>query len=177
VSIRKIVWMDLEMTGLDPIEDEIIEIATLITDGELNILATGPELILNQPAERFTKMDDWNQEHHKKSGLWDSVVNSKITLQEAEQQTLAFLKEHVGPNESPLAGNSVWQDRRFLVKYMPQIDEHLHYRLIDVSSIKELSTSWYPGIKFVAKNGSHRAMDDIKESVEELKFYRENFFK
>lgn len=164
------------MTGLDPEVDTIIEIATLITDYDLNIIAEGPELIINQPPERFEKMDDWNQEHHTKSGLWKSVVESKLTLDDAESQTLAFLKQHVGERQSPLAGNSIWQDRRFLGKYMNRIDAYLHYRCVDVSSLKELGKHWFPGKLFGGKAGSHRAMDDIKESVAELKFYRENFF-
>ena len=174
---RKIVWMDLEMTGLNPETDEIIEIATLITDSELNIIAEGPELIINQPESRFDKMDEWNQTHHVKSGLWGNVIKSEINIEQAQNQTLDFLKEHVGHKKSPLAGNSIWQDRRFIVKYMPNIDEYLHYRLIDVSTIKELSASWYKDLRYPTKKGNHRAMDDIKESVAELKFYRENVFK
>ena len=174
----KIIWMDLEMTGLDPEIDDIIEIASLVTDADLNIIAEGPELAIHQPQSRFAQMDAWNQEHHGGSGLWKKVVDSQLSLAEAEQLTLDFLKKQVGPNESPLAGSSIWQDRRFITKYMKQIDNYLHYRLIDVSSFKEMVCRWYPvyPIKFEKKN-SHRALDDIRESINELKFYREHFFK
>jgi oligoribonuclease len=173
----RLVWMDLEMTGLDPERDTIIEMATLVTDAELNVVAEGPELVIHQAAAMFDRMDDWNREHHTKSGLWAKVVASDITLAEAERQTLEFVAKHVGPRESPLCGNSVWQDRRFLVKYMRSLEAYLHYRLVDVSSVKELATRWYPGTKFTKKKGAHRALDDIRESIDELRFYREAFFK
>ncbi len=172
-----LVWMDLEMTGLDPEVDEILEIATLVTDGELEIVAEGPELVIHQPPERFERMDDWNKEHHTKSGLWQRVLESKTTLAEAERLTLDFVKTHAGVRESPLCGNSIWQDRRFLVKYMQDLEAHLHYRLVDVSSVKELAARWYPGVKAQKKKGAHRALGDIRESVEELKFYRKALFK
>ena len=172
-----LVWMDLEMTGLDPDTDEIIEIATLITDADLNLVAEGPELILHQPQERFDKMDDWNREHHTKSGLWEKVVQSKIDMRAAEEQTLAFVKEHVGERMAPLCGNSIWQDRRFLARHMPALEAYLHYRLVDVSTIKELSRRWYPNLgPYSKKLLSHRALDDIRESIEELKFYRAKLF-
>jgi oligoribonuclease len=171
------VWMDLEMTGLDPERDTIIEMATLVTDGELNVIAEGPEIVVRQDAALFAGMDDWNKEHHTKSGLWAKVVASKIALAEAESLTLEFLRRHVGPRESPLCGNSVWQDRRFLLRYMPALEAHLHYRLVDVSSIKEIATRWYPAVKFAKKKGAHRALDDVRESVDELRFYRETLFK
>ncbi len=173
----KLVWMDLEMTGLDPERDTIIEMATLVTDSELNVLAEGPEIVIQQSAALFDGMDDWNKEHHTKSGLWAKVVSSKITLPEAERQTMEFLKKHMGPKESPLCGNSVWQDRRFLVRYMKDIDTYLHYRLVDVSTIKELAGRWYPKVRFTKRKGAHRALDDIKESLDELKFYRQAVFK
>ena len=172
-----LVWMDLEMTGLDPDIDTIIEMATLITDSDLSVVAEGPEIVINQPAARFDGMDEWNREHHTKSGLWQKVIESKVSLAEAEQTTLAFIKEHVGLKESPLCGNSVWQDRRFLVRYMKEVESYLHYRLIDVSTVKELSTRWFPTTKFSKKKGAHRAMDDIRESVEELRFYRKALFR
>ena len=173
-----IVWMDLEMTGLNPDSDDIIEIASIVTDADLNIIAEGPELVVHLPETRFAQMDSWNQEHHSASGLWGKVLASEMTLSEAETLTLDFLKKHVGANASPLAGSSIWQDRRFITKYMKRIDEYLHYRLVDVSSFKEMIKRWYPSypVKLEKKN-SHRALDDIRESIEELKFYREHFFK
>ncbi len=174
---QNLVWMDMEMTGLDPESDTIIEIATLITDGELNIIAEGPELAIHQPAERFAKMDAWNQEHHSKSGLWAKVLASDVTIEQAETATLDFIRKHCGERESPLCGNSIWQDRRFLLRYMPKLDGYLHYRILDVSSIKELASRWYPGLKFKKPKGAHRALDDVKESLEELRFYRANLFK
>lgn len=172
-----LVWIDLEMTGLNPDRDSIIEIATIITDSDLNVVAEGPEIAIHHEPEWFTQMDDWNKEQHTKSGLWQKVLASKITLAEAEEQTLAFIKRFVGHRESPLCGNSVWQDRRFLSRYMPLIDAHLHYRLIDVSTVKELTRRWYGDeFKFSKEKGLHRALEDIRESVEELKFYRERVF-
>ena len=172
-----LVWMDLEMTGLDPEKDTIIEIATIITDGDLNVVAEGPEIAIHQPAERFAQMDDWNKEQHTKSGLWQKVLASKVSLAEAEAQTLAFIKRFVGPRESPLCGNSIWQDRRFIARYMPLVDAHLHYRLIDVSTVKELTRRWYGDeVKYTKEKGLHRALDDIRESVDELKFYRQHIF-
>ena len=177
MTTSKLIWMDCEMTGLDPDRDTIIEIATLVTDADLNILAEGPEIVIRQPAALYETMDDWNKEHHTKSGLWQKVVESEISLAEAEAQTLAFIKSHVAPKSSPLAGNSIWQDRRFLVRYMKSIESYLHYRLVDVSTIKELAGRWYPTTKYSKKKGAHRAMDDIRESVAELRFYRQNVFK
>lgn len=172
-----LVWMDLEMTGLDPERDTIIEMATLITDSDLNIVAEGPEIVIRQDAALFAGMDDWNKEHHTKSGLWAQVISSTTTLAEAEQQTLSFIKSHVGLKESPLCGNSIWQDRRFLTRYMPAIEAYLHYRLVDVSSVKELVSRWYPdNWKFSKPKGSHRAMDDIRESIDELRHYRTKIF-
>lgn len=171
-----LVWMDLEMTGLEPDRDTIIEIATLITDAELNIIAEGPEIVIHQDAALFDKMDDWNREHHTKSGLWKKVVESNVSLAEAEARTVDFLKANIGPRESPLCGNSVWQDRRFLTRYMPLLESYLHYRLVDVSTIKELAVRWYPQVKFAKAKGAHRALDDIRESIDELRFYRERFF-
>jgi oligoribonuclease len=165
------------MTGLEPDRDTIIEIATLVTDPQLNILAEGPEIAVRQDAALFATMDDWNREHHSKSGLWQKVVASQITMAEAEDRTLEFIKRYTGARESPLCGNSIWQDRRFLVRYMPRLEAFLHYRLIDVSTIKELAARWYPKTKFTKEKGSHRALDDVRESVDELKFYRETLFR
>lgn len=172
-----LIWIDLEMTGLDPERDVIIEMATLVTDSELNILAEGPELVIHQDPALFDGMDAWNKEQHTKSGLWAQVVASKVTQAEAEAQTLAFVKRFAGPKEAPLAGNSVWQDRRFLCRYMQQLDAHLHYRLVDVSTVKELAARWTPEAKFVKAKGLHRALEDIRESVAELKYYREILFR
>lgn len=173
----KLVWMDLEMTGLEPDRDTIIEIATLVTDGDLNLLAEGPELVIHQDPALFDAMDDWNREHHSKSGLWKKVVESKVSLAEAEAQTLAFLKQHVGEKESPLCGNSIWQDRRFLFRHMQTLEAYLHYRLVDVSTVKELAVRWHPALKFTKAKGSHRALDDVRESLDELRYYRDHFFK
>jgi oligoribonuclease len=172
-----LVWMDLEMTGLEPDTDNIIEIASIVTDGDLNIIAEGPELVINVPESRFSQMDSWNREHHSSSGLWEKVLASKITLADAEALTLDFLKKHVGYKTSPLAGSSIWQDRRFITKYMKQIDSYLHYRMVDVSSFKEMIKRWHPDypIKLEKKN-THRALEDIRESINELKFYRDHFF-
>jgi len=176
---KKLVWMDLEMTGLDSDRDVIIEMATLITDTELNIIAEGPEIVIQRHQELFETMDSWNREHHTKSGLWAKVVSSNITQNEAEQTTIDFLKQHMGPKESPLCGNSIWQDRRFIAKHMKELDAFLHYRLLDVSSVKIIGKMWYPKEfeKNSEKKSSHRALDDIKESIEELKSYRQLIFK
>lgn len=175
---NNMVWIDLEMTGLDPEKERIIEIATLVTDGELNLLEEGPSLVIHQPARLLKKMDDWNQKHHKKSGLYDEVLKSKTTLKKAEKLTLEFLKKHCLPQKAPLCGNSVHHDRRFLIKYMPKINAFLHYRLVDVSSIRSVIDRWYPKIKeSPEKKDKHRALDDIRESIEELRFYRKNYFK
>ena len=177
ITPQFLVWMDLEMTGLDPDKDAIIEIATIITDSDLNVVAEGPEIAIHQEPERFALMDDWNKEQHTKSGLWQKVLNSKISISEAEAETLAFIKRFVGPKESPLCGNSIWQDRRFIYKHMPLVDAYLHYRMIDVSTVKELSRRWYgENGKFTKDKGLHRALEDIRESVEELKFYRQKLF-
>jgi oligoribonuclease len=175
----KLVWMDLEMTGLDSDRDVIIEMATLITDKDLNVIAEGPEIIIQRPAELFQTMDSWNQEHHKKSGLWDKVVSSTISQDQAEQLTLDFIKQHTGARESPLCGNSIWQDRRFIAKHMKQLDAFLHYRLIDVSTLKILGKIWHPAAVATTneKKSTHRALDDIRESIEELRFYRSTLFK
>ena len=174
-----LVWMDLEMTGLDPDRDVIIEIATIITDHQLNIIAEGPDLVIHRDHSLFETMDNWNQEHHSKSGLWDKVLASKVSERDAEEETLAFIKKHVGQRESPLCGNTIWQDRRFLVRYMKNLEAWLHYRLVDVSTIKELAGRWYPNTMagFAKKKNAHRALDDCRESIEEMRQYRETFFR
>lgn len=177
MSHATLAWMDLEMTGLDPISDQILEIASIITDSDLNIIEQGPDLIIHCPEERLLKMDDWNRKHHKESDLWDASIRSTTSLKEAEAITLDFLKKHIkSPKTVPLCGNSIWQDRRFISAYMPQIDELLHYRLVDVSTIKELAARWCSDIPKFEKSNKHRALDDIKESIEELKYYRKNVF-
>ena len=169
-------WVDLEMTGLDPDSCTIIEIASLVTDNELNVLAEGPAIVIHQPAALLEKMDAWNQEHHKKSGLYDAVLASQLSLEKAEEETLAFCKEWLPQKKAPLCGNSIWQDRRFLCRYMPKLECYQHYRNIDVSSFKEVIRPWYTGgPELQRKKEAHRALDDIKESINELRFYRENF--
>lgn len=171
---NNIVWIDLEMTGLYPETDEIIEAACLITDTDLNLLAEGPNLILHQEANVFEKMDNWNQNQHTKSGLWPKVLASTLTVQEAEKQLLDFIKANTRKRPY-LAGNSIWQDRRFIRKYMPKLDAYLHYRMIDVSALKICVDYWRPKV-IHQKRESHRALDDIKESIEELRLYRNEIF-
>ncbi len=176
-TFDQLVWVDLEMTGLDPERDQILETALLLTDKDLNVTARGPHTIIHYPPETLAAMDSWNRKHHRKSGLWDAVLASTTTLSEAEALTVAFLKQHCHPDKLILAGNSIWQDRRFIIKHMPALDKLLHYRMIDVSSIKQLNTLWYPHQKHEAhKKHSHRALDDIEESIAELRFYREHVF-
>jgi oligoribonuclease len=169
--------MDLEMTGLDPTKDRIIEIAIVITDSELKELAVGPVLAIQQPKSLLDSMDEWNRTHHSASGLLQRVQESEVTEAEAEATCLAFLEAHVKAGEAPLCGNTIWQDRRFLSRYMPDFESYLHYRMIDVSSIKELAKRWYPKIAAKAvKTNQHTALADIQESIEELRFYREHLF-
>ena len=175
-----LVWMDLEMTGLDHTSDVIVEIATLITDDNLDIVALGPDLVIHQPDDVLAKMDPFVVGMHTASGLLDQIRASTITLEEAGERTLAFIKEHVpGERSVPLCGNSIGTDRRFLATYLPAIEQHLHYRSVDVSSIKELVRRWYPDVlaRRGWKQGSHRALDDIRESVAELQMYRELVFR
>lgn len=175
-----LVWMDLEMTGLDPLKDVIVEIATIVTDDELNIVAEGPDLVVHQPAEAFVGMEDIVRDMHTTSGLLTAITESTVTLEEAGTATLAFIQEHVPePRTVPLCGNSIGTDRRFLVKYLPEIEEHLHYRSVDVSTIKELTRRWYPGLLETVprKATAHRALDDIRESIEELRWYRQHVFR
>jgi oligoribonuclease len=169
--------MDLEMSGLDPDACRILEIATIVTNADLEILAEGPDLVVHQPDEVLAAMDEWCTKHHGESGLTDQVRASQVSLAEAEQRTLAFLQQHTERSASPLCGNSVWQDRRFIAKYMPQLDAFLHYRLVDVSTIKELARRWYPSAPPPPKAESHRALDDIRESIAELGHYRTHVFK
>jgi oligoribonuclease len=172
--------MDLEMTGLDPTRHVIVEIATLVTDDDLMIVAEGPDLVVSQPAEALAAMDDVVRDMHTRSGLLPAIEASTITLEEAGQATLAFIREHVPePNTVPLCGNSIGTDRRFLDAHLPEVEKYLHYRSVDVSTIKELGRRWHPQVvsKAPRKAGGHRALDDIRESVAELRYYREAMFR
>ena len=175
---QHLIWIDLEMTGLNPDSDLIIEIATVVSDKDLNILAQGPVLAVHQSDAALAAMDEWNQTHHGQSGLIDRVKASTINEAEAERLTIEFLKQWVPENTSPICGNSIGQDRRFLYRYMPRLEAYFHYRNIDVSTLKELAARWAPAVKDgFNKESSHQALDDILESIEELRYYRENFIK
>jgi len=174
---QRLVWIDLEMTGLDIEKESIIEIATIITDGELNIIAHGPNVAITVDESLIEGMDEWNTTHHFESGLVDRIREQGVILADAEKMTLDFLKEWVDPNTAPLCGNSVWNDRRFLEKEMPNVAEYLHYRMIDVSTVKELARRWYPEVDKYPKKGAHLALDDIIESVEELDYFRDKVFR
>lgn len=172
-----LVWIDLEMTGLDPDRHTICEIATVVTDSNLQILAEGPSYVIHVSEKVLAEMDPWCVEHHGRSGLTEKMRESKISMGTAEQRTIDFLKHWVEPNAAPLCGNSIWQDRRFLERYMPNLEAYLHYRMIDVSSIKECVKRWYPReFEPPAKRNTHRALDDIYESISELRYYREKIF-
>tara|TARA_Y100001956_G_scaffold81178_1_gene98058 strand:- start:147 stop:692 length:546 start_codon:yes stop_codon:yes gene_type:complete len=176
-SDQNLIWMDLEMTGLDPETHKIIEIATIVTDSELNILAEGPVLAINQPESELEKMDEWCTTTHTGSGLVARVRASEVTEQEAIRQTLEFLEKWVPKGKSPICGNSIGQDRRFLYKHMPELEEYFHYRYVDVSTLKELTRRWKPEVlDGFSKSGSHLALDDIRESIAELKYYRQTIF-
>lgn len=176
-SHDNLIWIDLEMTGLNPDSDYIIEIATVITDAKLEILAEGPVIAIHVEDAILSGMDEWNTNQHGKSGLTQRVKASQVTNQEAERQTLAFLKDYVPANTSPMCGNSICQDRRFLHRFMPELEVYFHYRNLDVSSFKELVKRWAPDKPQFIKNSSHLALNDIKDSIEELRFYRDNYFK
>jgi len=174
-----LVWLDMEMTGLDPAKERIIEMATILTDGQLTEIAVGPDLVIHQGDEVLAAMDDWNKKHHGGSGLIERVKASTISDADAEAQTLEFIKQHIGAKDRPvLAGNSIHQDRRFIRRYMPALDARLHYRMVDVSTVKELGRRWYPAIcaKQPQKKETHRALDDIRESIDELRWYRQHIF-
>ena len=172
-----LVWIDLEMTGLNPFTDQILEVATVVTDSELVILADGPVLAIHQSEEVLAAMDRWNSVHHRQSGLLDRVRASRYTYAQAEEETLTFLKQWVGQRISPMCGNSVWHDRRFLARHMPELENYFHYRNIDVSTLKELALRWAPGVANFDKACHHLALDDIRESIAELRHYSDCFLK
>jgi oligoribonuclease len=173
-----LIWIDLEMTGLVPETDVIIEIATLVTDSQLNVLAEGPVIAVHQGDAILDGMDEWNTKQHGKSGLTQRVRDSRIDSAEAERLTIEFLAKYVPKNRSPICGNSICQDRRFLARHMPKLEAYFHYRNLDVSTIKELTRRWAPEVsKLYTKDSKHLAMDDIKDSIDELKFYRKHVFK
>ena len=172
-----LVWIDLEMTGLEPSRHAICEIATIVTDSDLQVLAEGPALVIHLDKDTMAQMDPWCVEHHGQSGLTARILESDVSNDEAERATLDFVAKHVQPNSAPLCGNSIWQDRRFLERYMPNLEAYLHYRMIDVSSIKECVKRWYSHAFLPPpKNNTHRALDDIYESIAELRYYRDKIF-
>ncbi|GAM55405.1 3'-to-5' oligoribonuclease [Vibrio ishigakensis] len=173
-----LIWVDLEMTGLDPETHKIIEIASIVTDSELNILAEGPVIAIHQPESELDKMDDWCTNTHTNSGLVERVRKSDITEDQAVEMTIEFLKQHVPAGASPICGNSIGQDRRFLYKHMPELEQYFHYRYVDVSTLKELTRRWKPEVlDGFSKQGVHLALDDIRESIAELKYYRQTIMK
>ena len=175
---KNLVWLDLEMTGLEPDRDVVLEIATIVTDGELNILAEGPCLAIHQEDEILDNMDPWCVDQHGKSGLTQRCRDSRYTEMDAQARTLEFLSKWCAPGKSPLCGNTIGQDRRFLVKYMPRLHDFFHYRSVDVSSIKELVSRWYPDSKYTySKNKQHLSLEDVKESIAEMVHYRKTVFK
>jgi oligoribonuclease len=171
-----LIWIDLEMTGLDTMNDQIIEIATIVTNEQLDEVAAGPELVIRQPKDVMDAMDDWNTRQHGESGLTGRVLDSRISMREAEVLTLKFLRTHVKPGKSPMCGNSICQDRRFMARLMPDLEAFFHYRNVDVSTLKILAQRWAPEVAAgFSKESSHRALDDIRDSIAELKHYRQNF--
>lgn len=177
-SAERLIWIDLEMTGLSPDDDHIIEIATIVTDYDLNVLAEGPVIAVHQSQTNLDKMDDWNVRTHTTSGLVARVQESRYDEQQASDETIAFLAQWVTPGSSPMCGNSICQDRRFLAKHMPQLEAYFHYRNLDVSTLKQLAKYWAPEVaNGLTKQGAHTALADIRESIDELKYYRTHLFK
>jgi oligoribonuclease len=175
---NNLVWLDMEMTGLNPDMDRIIEVAVVVTDSQLNAVAVAPVLVVHQPDAVLESMDDWNKGTHSRTGLIDKVKASRLTAEEVENELLAFLVQHVPKQTSPMCGNSICQDRRFLARHMPKLEAYFHYRNLDVSTLKELAKRWKPEIaKGLVKQGKHEALADIYESIEELRYYRETLFK
>lgn len=170
---HRLIWIDLEMTGLDTGADDILEIATIVTDGQLNVLAEGPELAIAHPLATLEAMDEWNRTQHGKSGLWRRALEEGVSMAEAESRTLAFLREWVPERTSPMCGNSICQDRRFLHRQMPALERHFHYRNLDVSTLKELARRWAPNmLEGFDKEGAHTALSDVRDSIAELRHYR-----
>ncbi|BCD85060.1 oligoribonuclease [Pseudomonas solani] len=177
-NAQNLIWIDLEMTGLDPDNDVIIEMATIVTDSDLNVLAEGPTIAVHQSDEILAGMDEWNTRQHGQSGLTQRVRESRISAAEAEAQTLAFLEQWVPKGKSPICGNSICQDRRFLYRHMPKLEGYFHYRNLDVSTLKELAARWAPHVRDgFKKSSTHLALDDIRDSIAELRHYREHFIK
>ena len=175
IDVNNLIWIDLEMTGLDPMTDRIIEVATIVTNKHLEEVAVGPVIAVHQHASLIAGMDEWNTNQHSKSGLIERVRKSTINEKQAEKSTIEFLQKYVPSNISPMCGNSICQDRRFLARLMPELEEYFHYRNLDVSSLKELANRWYPKIaKGYSKESKHLALDDIRDSIDELKYYRQN---